>query len=88
MRALTTVVIAFGFAGMLAQVASAAETEALSARTDAIKRENAEVDKAYKAATRGEAAPTKVDPWATVRPASASDKKPEKKAEKKARQQP
>jgi hypothetical protein len=80
MRALTTVVIAFGFAVMLAQAALAEETEALTAHTDAQKRENAEVDKAYKAATRGggEAAATKVDPWATVRPV-ASDKKPEKK---------
>jgi len=85
MRALTTVVIAFGFAAMLTQVASAAESEALSAHMDAQKRENAEVDKAYRAATRGEAAPVKVDPWGSVRPA-ASEKKPDKKAEKKARQ--
>jgi hypothetical protein len=79
MRALTTVVIAFGFATMLAQTALAEESEALAAHTDALKRENAEVDKAYKAATRGgEAAAVKVDPWATVRPA-ASEKKAEKK---------
>jgi len=78
MRALTTVVIAFGFSVMLAQTALAEETEALSAHTDAQKRENAAIDKAYKAATRGEGSGAKVDPWATVRPV-AGDKKPEKK---------
>lgn len=82
MRAFKTVVIAFGFATMLAPVAAlAAESEALTAATDARTRENAEVDKAYKAATRGDSAvAAKVDPWATVRPATTSDKKPEKKA--------
>ncbi len=76
MRALTTVVIAFGFVAALAPAALAAESEALSAHTDAQKRENAEIDKAYKAATRGETAPAaKVDPWAIVRPV-ATEKKP------------
>jgi hypothetical protein len=37
-------------------------------RTDAQKKEDAEVDEAYRAATRGERGPApKVDPWATVR---------------------
>jgi hypothetical protein len=47
-----------------------------TARTDAQKQEDADIDKAYRNATRGErgAAP-KVDPWAIVRPAD-SDKKP------------
>jgi hypothetical protein len=78
MRAFKAVVIAFGFAGLLAPVAAfAAESEALTAATDARKRDNAEIDKAYKAATRGDTANTKVDPWATVRPAATStDKKP------------
>jgi hypothetical protein len=77
MRALATVVIAAGFATILAQTALAAESEALTAATDARNRENAEVDKAYKAATRGgaEAPSAKVDPWAVVRPPT-SEKKP------------
>ncbi|HEY1542971.1 MAG TPA: hypothetical protein VGG01_11230 [Xanthobacteraceae bacterium] len=81
MRAFKTVVIAFGFATLLAPVAAlAAESEALTAATDARTRESTEIDKAYKAATRGDTATAaKVDPWATVRPAG-SDKKPDKKA--------
>jgi hypothetical protein len=49
---------------------------ALTARTDAQKQEDADIDKAYRNATRGERGPApKVDPWAVVRPAD-SDKKP------------
>jgi hypothetical protein len=41
-------------------------------RTDAQKQEDADIDKAYKAATdRGPAPPApKTDPWQTVRPAT------------------
>jgi hypothetical protein len=45
-------------------------------RTDAQKQEDADADKAYQNAIRGERRPApKVDPWAIVRPAD-SDKKP------------
>ncbi len=47
-----------------------------TARTDAEKQEDRDIDKAYRAATRG--GPTtavKVDPWGKVRPAE-TDKKP------------
>jgi hypothetical protein len=45
-------------------------------RTDEQKQEDADIDKAYRNATRGERRPApKVDPWAIVRPAD-SDKKP------------
>jgi hypothetical protein len=56
--------------------APAAAQQRSSVRTDAEKKEDKEVDDAYRAATRG--APTtaaKVDPWGKVRPADA-DKKP------------
>jgi hypothetical protein len=47
-----------------------------TARTDAQKQEDADIDKAYRNATRRERGPApKVDPWAVVRPAD-SDKKP------------
>jgi hypothetical protein len=47
-----------------------------TARTDAQKQEDSDIDKAYRNATRGDRGPApKVDPWAVVRPAD-SDKKP------------
>jgi hypothetical protein len=75
MRALATAIIALGFFAMLAQTALAAESEALTARSDQQKKEDEEVDKAYRAATRGDKGPAaKVDPWATVRPADSDSK--------------
>jgi hypothetical protein len=73
MRALTIAIIL----GMLAMLARPALAEGpLTARTDAQKDEDARIDRAYKAATRGADAPAaKVDPWATVRPADADAKK-------------
>lgn len=48
---------------------------ALTRRSDAQKQEDADIDKAYRAATKGELAPTvKKDPWRTVRPAETADK--------------
>jgi hypothetical protein len=75
MRALTvTTAIAFA---LLTFPAHAQENQGPpTARTDAQKQEDADIDKAYRNATRGSRGPAaKVDPWAIVRPAD-SDKKP------------
>ena len=75
MRAFATAIIALGFFATLAQTALAEESKALTARSDEQKKEDEEVDKAYRAATRGERGPdAKVDPWATVRPADSDGK--------------
>ena len=75
MRALGTLVIALGFVATLAQTALAEESKALTARSEQQKKEDEEIDKAYRAATRGERGPAaKVDPWATVRPADNDSK--------------
>ncbi len=60
----------------LATVSVAAAEPQTTAKSDAQKKEDKEIDNAYRAATRG--GPTtaaKVDPWGKVRPAD-SDKKP------------
>ena len=73
MRALTTAIILAILLAILAplvQPAFAAESEALTRRSDQQKKDDEEIDKAYRAATRGNQEPAaKVDPWATVRPA-------------------
>ena len=75
MRALASAIIALGFFAVLAQTALAEETKALTARSDQQKKEDEEVDQAYRAATRGNRGPAaKVDPWATVRPADSDSK--------------
>lgn len=74
MRALTTAII-LAILAPLVQPAFAEESAALTRRSEQQKKDDEEIDKAYKAATHSEVAPgTKVDPWATVRPAD-SDKK-------------
>jgi hypothetical protein len=77
MRALA-VTMAFIFA-LLTFAAHAQENKGPpTRRTDVQKDEDAEIDKAYQNATRGERGPApKVDPWAIVRPAD-SDKKPKR----------
>lgn len=75
MRALATAIIAFGFFTTLAQTALAEESKALTARSEQQKKEDEEIDKAYRAATHGDRGPAaKVDPWATVRPADSDSK--------------
>ena len=80
MRAFT-VIMALLFALATLPLSSAlAQNEGGSrptSRTDAQKKEDKDVDDAYRAATRGAAAPatTKVDPWSKVR-APEGDKKP------------
>jgi len=79
MRAFT-VIMALLFALATLPVSSAlAQNEGGSrptARTDAQKKEDKDVDDAYRAATRGTPnQPTKVDPWSKVR-APDADKKP------------
>jgi hypothetical protein len=73
MRALTiTTAILFA----LATLPASAQEKQTTARSDAQKKEDREVDAAYRNATRG--GPTsaaKVDPWGKVRPAE-NDKKP------------
>jgi hypothetical protein len=72
--AVTTAVL-FGLATLPVLPAVAADGPP-TAKTDAQKKEDREIDKAYRAAIRGEPATTaKVDPWGKVRPAE-SDKKP------------
>jgi hypothetical protein len=72
MRAFT-VITAILFA--LATVPAFAEQQT-TARSDAQKKEDREVDAAYRNATRGgPSTAAKVDPWGKVRPAE-SDKKP------------
>ena len=72
MRSLT-VIAAILFA--LATVPAAAEGQT-TRRSDAQKKEDKEVDDAYRNATRGgPAAAPKADPWSKVRPAD-NDKKP------------
>ena len=74
MRVLTTAII-LAILAPLVQPAFAAESEALTRRSDQQKKDDEEIDKAYKAATRGATAPAaKVDPWATVRPADSNKK--------------
>jgi len=73
MRVLTiTTTILFA----LASLPASAQERQTTARSDAQKKEDKEVDAAYRNATRG--GPTsaaKVDPWGKVRPAE-NDKKP------------
>lgn len=73
MRVLTiTTAILFA----LATLPASAQERQTTARSDAQKKEDKEVDEAYRHATRG--GPTsaaKVDPWGKVRPAE-NDKKP------------
>jgi hypothetical protein len=60
----------------LASLPASAQERQTTARSDAQKKEDKEVDEAYRHATRG--GPTsaaKVDPWGKVRPAE-NDKKP------------
>ncbi len=70
--------VLFGLA-MLPVLPASAQNEGgnrPTARTDAQKQEDRDIDKAYRAAIRGEPArTTKVDPWGKVRPAEP-DKKP------------
>jgi len=48
-----------------------------TARTDEQKKEDREIDAAYRAATRGgPTQATKVDPWGKVRPETEKEKKP------------
>jgi hypothetical protein len=73
MRAFT-VITALLFA--LATLSPAAAEPQTTARSDAQKKEDKDIDAAYRAATRG--GPTtaaKVDPWGKVRPVE-NDKKP------------
>jgi hypothetical protein len=75
MRALGTLLIALGFFATLAQTVLAEESAALTARSEAQKKDDEAIDRAYRAATRGDRGPAaKVDPWAAVRPAD-NDKK-------------
>ena len=73
MRAFT-VIMAILFA--LATLPASAQEKQTTARSDAQKKEDREVDAAYRNATRGgPASAAKVDPWGKVRPAE-NDKKP------------
>ena len=73
MRALT-VITAILFA--LATLPASAQERQTTAKSDAQKKEDKEVDAAYRNATRGgPATAAKVDPWGKIRPAE-SDKKP------------
>jgi len=76
MRAFSVLMaLLFALATLAALPASAQERQT-TARSDAQKKEDKEVDDAYRNATRGgPAAAAKVDPWSRVRPAEA-DKKP------------
>ncbi len=57
-------------------LSASAQQDRPTARTDAEKKEDRDVDRAYRAAIRGEpASSAKVDPWGKVRPAE-TDKKP------------
>ena len=48
---------------------------ALTRRSDAQKQEDADIDKAYRAATKGDIVPkVKNDPWRIVRPGDSNDK--------------
>jgi hypothetical protein len=74
-----TILAAAMFAGFatVSMSAYAQEDKApLTRRSDAQKREDADIDKAYRAATKGEITPVvKNDPWKTVRPADADKTK-------------
>ncbi|HTO84113.1 MAG TPA: hypothetical protein VMQ73_17945 [Methylomirabilota bacterium] len=73
MRAFTVITAALF---TLATLSVASAEQQTTRRSDAQKKEDKEVDDAYRAATRG--GPTtaaKVDPWGKVRPAE-TDKKP------------
>ena len=78
MRAFT-VIMALLFALATLPLSSAWAQEGSNrptARTDAQKKEDREIDNAYRAATRGQPnQATKVDPWSKVR-APDADKKP------------
>jgi len=74
MRAFT-VMTALLFA--LATLPASAQERQTTAKSDAQKKEDKEIDAAYRNATRGgPATATKVDPWGKVRPAAESVKKP------------
>jgi hypothetical protein len=75
MKALTATAMIIAF---LTTSAIAQQTERQTTRrSDAEKKEDAEVDKAYKAVTGGVPAPAapKKDPWQTVRPVAADKPK-------------
>ena len=65
-----TVVIAAMIIAFLPAVAYAQEHQKPTLRSDAQKKEDAEIEKAYEQVVKGrKAPPTKYDPWQTVRPA-------------------
>ena len=68
MKALTA---AATIVALLTTSAYAQETKApLTRRSDSEKKNDADIDKAYRAATdRGQTPAPKIDPWQTVRPA-------------------
>jgi hypothetical protein len=74
MRALTATAMIIAF---LTTSAFAQQERQTTRRSDAEKKEDAEVDKAYKAVTGGGQAPAapKKDPWQTVRPVAADKPK-------------
>ncbi len=74
MRAFTlTAAVLFALATLCVPAAAESQT---THRSDAQKKEDKEIDDAYRNATRGgPASATKVDPWGKVRPAE-NDKKP------------
>jgi hypothetical protein len=75
MRALTLIMALLFALATVSVMPASAQNEGGSrptARTDAQKQQDKEIDDAYRAATRGgPAAAPKVDPWGRVRPADA-----------------
>jgi hypothetical protein len=73
-----TVLAAAMIAGLATMTMSAYAQEdkpALTRRSDAQKKEDDDIDKAYRAATKGDVIPSvKKDPWRIVRPADSNDK--------------
>jgi hypothetical protein len=73
-KTVLAVALVASLASLSATVASAEGQ--LTRRSDAQKKEDEDVDKAYRAATKGEVEPVvKKDPWRTVRPADADKTK-------------
>jgi hypothetical protein len=76
----TKTVLAVAMIASLAAITASAYAQedkpALTRRSDAQKRDDEAIDKAYRAATKGEVEPVvKKDPWRTVRPADTDKAK-------------
>ena len=76
MRTTRIVTAAAAMIALLPATAYSQENQRPTARTDQQKKEDAEIEKDYERVMKGikaQTAPSKYDPWQTVRPTAAAD---------------